>query len=234
MRLLLLSLPLLIGCIKQPQLSKQDLTQKYEAQAVRAVVNGEGVTADDVEVKSEETIVRGETVMYYAQVKGAWFKMTCDPIGCDYYKVTGPPGVETASTQPTSIKSPEVSAGISSGVTSRDPEPEADLSSGKEFDPNRAFQLAVALTLSPPGLGFIYGPSAGHFYAGEVGRGMAMTLLRAALFVVPIASQVQFAKGEIEPGQFIFRSISASVGISVLTLIDLLDASNAARRANAK
>lgn len=229
-----LFLLVLLGCVKNPQLSKQAMTQQYESKAVRIVVNGEGVVANDVEIKEDATIVRGETVTFYAQAKGSWFSVTCDPIGCDYYKMSGPPGVDVVATSsPTTNKVTSTPEASYSGITRT--EPERDLPSyDKELDPNRAFQLAVALTMAPPGLGFIYGPSAGHFYAGEVGRGLAMSLLRGGLATIPFISAAQLASGDIERNQLLARDITAVLGISVLMLVDLLDASNAAKRANAK
>lgn len=101
----------------------------------------------------------------------------------------------------------------------------------KELDPNRAFQLAVTCTMAgPPGLGLIYGPSVGHFYAGEVGRGVAMTALRA----VVVGSMFVTRRNTFDATDPLAGlGLLASEGLLLTTLVavDWLDASNAVRRA---
>jgi cysteine-rich repeat protein len=101
-----------------------------------------------------------------------------------------------------------------------------------KLDPDRGFQVAVTLTFfGPPGLGLIYGPSAGHFYAGELGRPITMTLIRGALVGGMIATRNSIGDGgiDVEGGRVLLAA--EALAFSTLIVVDLLDASNAVRRA---
>lgn len=103
------------------------------------------------------------------------------------------------------------------------PEPAA----GKS--PSRAFELAVVGTLSVPIVGFTVGPSLGHFYAGEIGRGIGMSVARTAL-LIGAGSAIVRAPQSTNPGALRAIGLVSFAAVDVLVLIDLLDASNAVRR----
>jgi hypothetical protein len=77
-----------------------------------------------------------------------------------------------------------------------------------------------------------FGPSAGHFYAGEVGHGLATSVIRGgALFaadvIVVLAFEDDFDQNSGEG--FFLGSLAVAAGLG---LYDWIDAPRAARRAN--
>jgi cysteine-rich repeat protein len=103
------------------------------------------------------------------------------------------------------------------------------------FDPDIAFRRAIVSTFFfPPGLGIVFGPSMGHFYAGAKGRGVAMSLLRGALLGGVVGLSAATAKGKLSGGA---SSALLSIDLTLLGILigaDLLDAPKAAERANKK
>lgn len=105
--------------------------------------------------------------------------------------------------------------------------------------PEEAFRRSLVTTLFlTPGLGLIYGPSMGHFAAGETGRGFGMSFLRAALVVSPllITRLTINADPELNVNPKtgpILLSINALV-LTTLVAIDLLDGPHAIERAKKK
>jgi hypothetical protein len=104
---------------------------------------------------------------------------------------------------------------------------------GGGWTPEKAFDISLAVTLfGPPGLGLVYGPSIGHFAAGELGHGIANSLLRAALLAAPIAAQVAAARSDFSPRAAAVITGLSVVGLTTLVLYDLIDGRAAiARRA---
>lgn len=124
------------------------------------------------------------------------------------------------------------SAPSSTPVVAARPVEEAPNEEEPPKSPSRAFELAIGVSLfGPPGLGVIWGPSAGHFYAGEVGHGVAMSALRLFAFVGTIAPPLLAAKGSLEPQSVFPLTLISGLLLSGLTLYDILDASEAVRRA---
>ncbi len=92
------------------------------------------------------------------------------------------------------------------------------------------------------------GPSAGHIYAGESGHAVKMTLLRGGSFVVFMAGVLELTTASVDSGDCIDWCGPSSddrtkgermMWIGGLTFVgatvyDILDASRAARRRNAK
>lgn len=102
-----------------------------------------------------------------------------------------------------------------------------------KLDPNRAFQLSITMTMfGPPGLGLIYGPSMGHFYAGEYGHAIATSLVRAALVGADIAVGVETANGDIEARSAQALFIGDGLVLMAFVVGDLLDGPRAVMRAN--
>ncbi len=105
----------------------------------------------------------------------------------------------------------------------------------KALDPNYAFRLSIVTTLFlTPGLGTIYGPSMGHFYAGEANHGLLTSVLRAGLIGGQVAIAVKSAKGEIDSQTALILSGAVGLTFSGLVGYDLLDGPRAVERALAK
>lgn len=100
------------------------------------------------------------------------------------------------------------------------------------ISPEEAFRKSLVTTLFfPPGLGIIYGPSVGHFAAGEAGRGIGMTFLRAALVGGAIGIGAAIGSGDLEPGLGTALLYTDAGLLFVLAGLDILDAPKAAERA---
>lgn len=106
---------------------------------------------------------------------------------------------------------------------------------GAEHGTNTAVLGGTALML--------IGPSAGHFYAGETGHGVKMTLLRTGgALVLGLGVIMSTAAADCGPGGACSTEDSHANGEKMMwiggatllgaTLYDLWDAHNAARRAN--
>lgn len=85
------------------------------------------------------------------------------------------------------------------------------------------------------GIGATFGPSLGHFYAGNVGRGILTSLGRGGAITgsVFLCLFGVFSEGRDNEGLIAGGAILAA-GAFALTLWDLIDAPAAARRANAR
>lgn len=107
--------------------------------------------------------------------------------------------------------------------------------------PDEAFRRSLVTTLFlTPGLGFIYGPSMGHFAAGETGRALGMSFTRAIL----LGSAVVIARSRLvvnidgnpdfDPtGGIILLSLDGLL-LTTLVGVDLLDSAKAVERARGK
>jgi cysteine-rich repeat protein len=105
--------------------------------------------------------------------------------------------------------------------------PVSQPASAPTLDPDRAFHLSIAFTLfGPPGLGLIWGPSVGHIYAGESERAAMMMLLRSAALAGAVAPFFV----DIEPENALTVSITSSLILSGLVIVDLLDGPRAVGR----
>ena len=103
------------------------------------------------------------------------------------------------------------------------------------LDPDIALQRAVLFTFyGPPGLGVLYGPSMGHFYAGETDRAIGMTLARTLVVGANIGASIALVNGKLSLNAFKVLSIASSLTLSGLVAADIIDAPKAARRANEK
>lgn len=107
------------------------------------------------------------------------------------------------------------------------------------ISPEEAFRRSLVTTLFlTPGLGLLYGPSVGHFSAGETGRAMTMTLLRAGLVGVAVGitrSQLFVANDpDFDPVLGTRLIVLDSLLLTTLVGIDLLDSAKAIERARAK
>jgi hypothetical protein len=92
--------------------------------------------------------------------------------------------------------------------------------------------IATGITLAALGLGV--GPSLGHFYAGEVGRGLLMSLGRLVSGGASFGFFVGYVLSGIGGGDGTAGMGVASIGFGLLTVtlavIDLIDAPAAVRR----
>jgi len=103
------------------------------------------------------------------------------------------------------------------------------------LDPDVALQRAVLVTFyGPPGLGFLYGPSMGHFYAGETDRAIGMTVARTLVIGANIGTSIAFVNGKLSLNAFRVLSIASSFALTGLVAADIIDAPKAVRRANEK
>jgi cysteine-rich repeat protein len=117
-----------------------------------------------------------------------------------------------------------------------DEEPE---SSTPLISPEEAFRRSLVTTLFlPSGLGLLYGPSMGHFAAGERGRGVGMTLLRTGLvgIAVGISRSQLFIVNDPDFNPQLGTRLIALDGLLLMTLVgvDLLDSAKAIERARKK
>lgn len=99
--------------------------------------------------------------------------------------------------------------------------------------PEEAFRRSLVTTLFlTPGLGVIYGPSVGHFAAGETGRGFGMSFLRAALVGGSIVIARTTLKDNAKAG-IVLISLD-NILLATLVAVDLLDGPHAIERAKKK
>lgn len=117
-----------------------------------------------------------------------------------------------------------------SSAVSKDPSDESN-SAAPLITPEEAFRRSLVTTLFlPPGLGLVYGPSIGHFAAGETGRGFGMSFLRAALVGGAIGITSAMGNGKLDPGPgFIILSLDGLL-LTTLVAVDLLDGPRAVAR----
>lgn len=128
---------------------------------------------------------------------------------------------------------------IIGAVIQQSDEEEPESSVAPLISPEEAFRRSLVTTLFlTPGLGLIYGPSIGHFAAGETGRGVGMTLLRAGLVgvAVGISRSQLFIANDPNFNPRAGMALIALDGVLLTTLIgaDLLDGPKAIERAKAK
>jgi cysteine-rich repeat protein len=116
------------------------------------------------------------------------------------------------------------------GEVREEPQSVPALTTGNYYPPNDpevAFKLSLVGTLTLPVFGQIAGPSLGHFYAGEYGRGAAMTAARGALILGGLA--VLIPPGFIERAFFDvdalrpagFGALALAVGLMSLDIWDV-------------
>ncbi len=103
---------------------------------------------------------------------------------------------------------------------------------------NRDEDGALVAGLALVGLGAVVGPSAGHFYAGEAGRGLATTGLRLLAFgntagFGVFGAATMFNSRDTAVGWMLLAlaGVSGAGGFGLM-VYDLVDAPSAARRAN--
>jgi cysteine-rich repeat protein len=123
-----------------------------------------------------------------------------------------------------------------SAVVESEDEDDDQAASSPSLTPEEAFRLSLVTTLFlPPGLGLVWGPSMGHFAAGETGRAMGMTLLRAGLIgaAVGISRSQLFVANDPDFNPRAGTALIVIDGLALTTLIavDLLDGPRAIERA---
>lgn len=101
------------------------------------------------------------------------------------------------------------------------------------ISPEEAFRRSLVTTLFlTPGLGVIYGPSVGHFSAGETGRAFGMSFLRAGLVGGSILIARTILQKNTEAGLVLITL--DNILLATLIAVDLLDSPRAIERAQKK